>query len=122
MLKMSNTSFCLQACLFSLIWRFSQSSKVWLTNNTRITLHLMFINFSLLFIGAIKSEVILSFLGLGVKSGPSWGIMISQSGQEVINGFFWQIGTATALMFGLVLAFNVLSDSLQDAFDPKHIS
>ena len=31
------------------------------------TMHLMLINFSLLFIGAIKSEVILTFLGLGVK-------------------------------------------------------
>ena len=85
------------------------------------TAHLMFINFSLLFIGAVKSEVILSFLGLGVKKGPSWGIMISQSAQEVVNGFFWQIGAATVLMFGLVLAFNVLTDSLQDAFDPKHV-
>lgn len=82
--------------------------------------HLMLINFSLLFIGAVKSEVILSFLGLGVKEGPSWGIMISQASSEVVNGFFWQIGTATALMFGLVLAFNIVSDSLQDAFDPKH--
>lgn len=84
------------------------------------TLHLLLINFSLLFIGAIKSEVILSYLGLGVKTGPSWGIMISQSGSEVINSFFWQIATATAFMFGLVLAFNIVSDALQDAFDPKH--
>lgn len=83
--------------------------------------HLMLINFSLLFIGAIKSEVILSFLGLGVKKGPSWGIMISQSGQEVINGFYWQIGTATVFMFGLVLAFNILSDALQDILDPRHV-
>jgi peptide/nickel transport system permease protein len=85
------------------------------------TIHLVFINFSLLFIGAIKSEVILSFLGLGVKEGPSWGIMISQSKQEVINGFYWQLGSATALMFVLVLAFNILTDALQDAFDPKHV-
>lgn len=83
--------------------------------------YLMLINFSLLFIGAIKSEVILSFLGLGVKRGPSWGIMISQSKVEVINSFFWQIGTATAFMFFLVLAFNVLSDALQDVLDPKHV-
>ncbi|MFO0429119.1 MAG: ABC transporter permease [Planctomyces sp.] len=83
--------------------------------------HLMLINFSLLFIGAIKSEVILSFLGLGVKKGPSWGIMISQSGQEVINGFFWQIGAATVFMFVLVLAFNILSDAMQDILDPKHV-
>jgi peptide/nickel transport system permease protein len=86
------------------------------------TSHLIFINFSLLFIGAIKSEVILTFLGLGVKNEPSWGVMIDQSKQEVVNDFFWQIGSATALMFGLVLAFNIFTDALQDALDPKHIA
>ena len=85
------------------------------------TAHLMFINFSLLFVGAIKAEVILSFLGLGVKNQPSWGVMISQAKAEVLNGFFWQIGAATAFMLVLVLAFNILSDALQDAFDPKHV-
>jgi peptide/nickel transport system permease protein len=83
-------------------------------------LFLVFINFSLIFIGAIKSEVILSFLGIGVVGQPSWGVMISESKSEVLNQFFWQIGAATAFMFGLVLAFNVFSDALQDAFDPKH--
>ena len=39
----------------------------------------------------------------------------------MINGFFWQIGAATAFMVVLVLAFNTLSDALQDAFDPKHV-
>jgi len=85
------------------------------------TTHLMFINFSLIFIGAIKAEVILSFLGLGVKNEPSWGVMINQSRQEVLSGFMWQIGGATFFMFTLVLAFNILSDALQDAFDPKHV-
>jgi peptide/nickel transport system permease protein len=85
------------------------------------TAHLMFINFSLLFIGAVKAEVILSFLNLGVKHEPSWGVMISQAKQEVVSGFFWQIGAATGFMVVLVLAFNVLSDALQDAFDPKHV-
>lgn len=83
--------------------------------------HLMLINFSLLFIGAIKSEVILSFLGIGVQNGASWGLMIDAARDEVLNGFFWQIGAATALMFGLVLAFNILSDALQDILDPKHV-
>jgi len=85
------------------------------------TSHLMFINMSLLFIGAIKGEVVLTFLGLGLKDGASWGIMISQSKPEVVAGFFWQIGAATFFMFVLVLAFNVLTDALQDAFDPKHV-
>ncbi len=83
--------------------------------------HLMLINFSLLFIGAIKSEVILSFLGLGVQEGASWGVMISFAKDEVVNGNFWQIGVATAFMFVLVLAFNVLSDAMQDILDPKHV-
>ncbi len=85
------------------------------------TAYLLFINMSLLFVGAIKAEVILSFLGLGVQGQPSWGIMIKDAKDEVINGFFWQIGAATAFMFVLVLAFNIVSDALQDAFDPKHV-
>ncbi len=85
------------------------------------TSHLMFINSSLLFIGAIKGEVVLTYLGLGLKEGASWGIMISQSNTEIVSGFFWQIGAATFFMFVLVLAFNILTDALQDAFDPKHV-
>jgi len=86
------------------------------------TAHLMFINFSLLLIGAIKGEVILTFLGLGLKQGASWGIMIRDSAQQVVNNNFWQIGAATFFMFLLVLAFNIFTDALQDALDPKHIA
>ncbi len=82
-------------------------------------LHLAFINFSLVFIGAIKSEVILSFLGLGVQDQASWGIMIDQSRAELATDFYWQIGAATAFMFVLVLAFNLFTDALQDVLDPK---
>ncbi|MEZ6105221.1 MAG: ABC transporter permease [Pirellulaceae bacterium] len=87
------------------------------------TIHLMLINFSLLLIGAIKSEVILSYLALGVQpgAGASWGIMIRDAKSEVLESFFWQIGAASVLMFIFVLAFNILSDALQDAFDPKHV-
>jgi len=85
------------------------------------TFHIMFINFSLLFIGAIKNEVILSFLGLGVSGQPSWGTMISNAKDDLSNYFFWEVGVASFLLFGLVLAFNIVSDALQDAFDPKHV-
>jgi len=83
------------------------------------TMHLVLVNFALLFVGAIKSEVILSYLGLGVQGEPSWGIMINQARAELINGFYWQIGAATVAMFGLVLSFNIFADALQDALDPK---
>lgn len=85
------------------------------------TIHIMFINLSLLFIGAIKSEVVLSFLGLGVKGQPSWGVMINQAKDDISVLFFWEVVSASVLMFGLVLAFNIVSDALQDAFDPKHV-
>ena len=85
------------------------------------TMHLVLVYFALLFVGAIKSEVILSYLGLGVQAEPSWGIMIDQARAELINGFYWQIGAATAAMFGLVLSFNVFADALQDALDPKSL-
>ncbi len=96
-------------------------SRILLKHVVPNTAYLLFINMSLLFVGAIKAEVILSFLGLGVQGLPSWGIMIRDAKDEVINGFFWQIGAATAFMFVLVLAFNIVSDALQDAFDPKHV-
>ncbi|VAX39769.1 Oligopeptide transport system permease protein OppC (TC 3.A.1.5.1), partial [hydrothermal vent metagenome] len=70
---------------------------------------------------AIKGEVILSYLGLGVQGQPSWGIMIRDSKEDVVLGVFWELGAATLLMFILVYAFNILSDALQDAFDPKHV-
>lgn len=85
------------------------------------TMHIVLVYFALLFVAAIKSEVIISFLGLGVQGEPSWGIMIKQSQAELINGFYWQIGAATFAMFGLVLCFNIFADALQDALDPKHL-
>lgn len=85
------------------------------------TMHIVLVYFALLFVAAIKSEVIISFLGLGVQGEPSWGIMIKQSQAELINGFYWQIGAATFAMFVLVLSFNIFADALQDALDPKSL-
>jgi peptide/nickel transport system permease protein len=85
-------------------------------------MYLIFINFSLAFVSAIKGEVILSYLGLGVQGQPSWGVMIRDSKDDVVLGVFWELGAATLMMFVLVYAFNILSDALQDAFDPKHVA
>ncbi len=82
-------------------------------------LHLVIINFSLMFVYAVKTEVILSFLGLGVAGQPSWGVMIDEAKQELFQGVWWQLGAATLGMFGIVLAFNVFGDALRDALDPK---
>ncbi len=82
-------------------------------------LHIVIINFSLQFQIAIKSEVILSYLGLGVQGRPSWGTMINDAKLELARGNWWQLAAATFAMFVVVLAFNLLGDALRDALDPK---
>lgn len=81
--------------------------------------HLLIINFTQTFDSAIKAEVVLSFLGLGVVGRPSWGTMIDDSKLELARGVWWQLAAATLAMFLIVLAFNVLGDALRDALDPK---
>lgn len=81
--------------------------------------HLIIINFSFLFIGAVKVEVILSYLGLGVQGIPSWGTMIDEAKLELARGVWWQLGAATLAMLFVVLALNILGDALRDALDPK---
>ncbi|MGZ3721860.1 MAG: ABC transporter permease [Bdellovibrionales bacterium] len=84
------------------------------------TFHLILINFTLGFITAVKSEVILSYLGLGVKPGtPSWGMMISDAKLELSREIWWGLAAATIFMFFLVLAFTLFNDALRDALDPK---
>lgn len=81
--------------------------------------HIVIINFSLQFQTAIKSEVILSYLGLGVQGRPSWGIMIDDAKLELARGVWWQLAAATLAMFIIVLSLNILGDAVRDALDPK---
>jgi peptide/nickel transport system permease protein len=86
------------------------------------TLHILLVQMTLCFVDAIKAEVVLSFLGLGVKDGMSWGLMISESTLEFLAGHFNNLVAASGLMFGLVFAFNMFADALQDALDPKQVA
>lgn len=82
-------------------------------------MHIVIINLSLQFQTAIKMEVILSYLGLGVQGQPSWGVMIDDAKLELARGYWWQLSAATVAMFFIVLAFNLFGDALRDALDPK---
>jgi len=85
------------------------------------TMHILLIQTSIAFVAAIKTEVILSFLGLGVQDGVSWGLMLAESTQEVLAGHFNNFLAASIMLFALLMGFNLLVDSLQDAFDPKRV-
>ena len=82
--------------------------------------HLVIIYFTLTFAGAVMLEVIVSYLGFGVQNAPSWGVMISDGQEQLWRGIWWDLAAATGFIFVLVLALNILGDSLRDAFDPKN--
>ena len=86
------------------------------------TLHVLLVQASIAFVAAIKTEVILSFLGLGVQRGVSWGLMLAESTQEVLAGHFNNFLAASVMLFGLLMGFNLLADALQDAFDPRQVT
>ena len=56
----------------------------------------------------------LSFLGLGVQDGVSWGLMLAESTQEVPAGHFANFAAASGMLFALLMGFNLLADALQD--------
>jgi ABC-type dipeptide/oligopeptide/nickel transport system permease subunit len=82
--------------------------------------HVALVQLSILVVGFIKAEVILSFLGFGVPVGTvSWGSMLNEAQNELILGKWWQLAAAATAMALLVTAFSLLTDALRDALDPK---
>ncbi|MEW6239704.1 MAG: ABC transporter permease [Chloroflexota bacterium] len=61
----------------------------------------------------------LAFLGLGTQPpAPDWGLMVSEGRTYMLNQ--WWIATFPGLaIFIVVLAFNLLGDTLRDIFDPR---
>ncbi|HET6469547.1 MAG TPA: ABC transporter permease [Geminicoccaceae bacterium] len=64
-------------------------------------------------------EASLSFLGLGVQPPvPSWGSMVADGRQFLLDA--WWVSTLPGVMIlVLVLAINLASQGLRDAFDPR---
>jgi oligopeptide transport system permease protein len=82
--------------------------------------HVILVRMSLLVVGFIKAEVILSYLGLGVGvEDVSWGTMLAEAQSELILGYWWQLAAATVFMAVFVTAFSLLADAVRDALDPK---
>jgi peptide/nickel transport system permease protein len=82
--------------------------------------HVVLVRMGLLVVGFIKAEVILSYLGLGVRVDQvSWGTMLAEAQAELILGHWWQLVSATVFMAVFVTAFSLMADALRDALDPK---
>jgi ABC-type dipeptide/oligopeptide/nickel transport system permease subunit len=75
---------------------------------------------SLLIPLAIVTEAALSFLGVGVPApAPDWGQMIDDASGYYQYGSWWYLFFPSVALLITTLAFNILGDSVRDAFDPR---
>jgi peptide/nickel transport system permease protein len=71
---------------------------------------------------SISTESILSFIGIGVQPPTSdWGKMVAD-GQGFMFLAPWLVIFPGLMILLTVLAFNLISDGLRDALDPRHRS
>jgi len=82
-------------------------------------IHVAIVTSSLVLLAAVKGEVILTYLGLGVQDGASWGLLIAGASQDLTNDIWGPlVGTVTA-MFLLIYSLSAIGDALRDVLDPR---
>lgn len=97
---------------FTIIWRHLLPN----------VMHIVLISIVLDFSGLVLAEAVLSYINIGVDpSMHSWGNMINSARLEMAREpvVWWSLAAAFVLMFVLVLAANLFSDAVRDAFDPR---
>jgi len=85
-------------------------------------LHIVLITVVLDFSGLVLAEAVLSYVNIGVDpSTNSWGNMINSARLEMAREpvVWWSLSASLFFMFSLVLAANLFSDVVRDAFDPR---
>ncbi len=85
-------------------------------------MHIIMIAVVLDFSGLVLAEAVLSYVGVGVDPTMfSWGNMINGARLEMAREpmVWWSLLAAFMFMFVLVLAANLFSDAVRDAFDPR---
>lgn len=85
-------------------------------------MHIVLIVVVLDFSGLVLAEAVLSYINIGVDPNTnSWGNMINSARLELAREpvVWWSLLAAFVFMFALVLAANLFSDVVRDAFDPR---
>lgn len=81
--------------------------------------HIAIVTSSLMVLNAIKAEVMLTYLGVGIQDGASWGSMITAAPGELSNEIWWSLTAVVFFMFLIIYALNIVGDALRDILDPK---
>ncbi len=85
-------------------------------------MHIILISVVIDFSGLVLAEAVLSYINIGVDpSMNSWGNMINSARMEMAREpvVWWALAASFIFMFVLVLAANLFSDAVRDAFDPR---
>jgi len=85
-------------------------------------MHIVLISIVLDFSGLVLAEAVLAYVEIGVDpTMNSWGNMINSARLEMSREpiVWWSLFAAFCFMFVLVLAANLFSDAVRDAFDPR---
>jgi len=82
-------------------------------------LHVAIATSSLVLVAAIKGEVILTWLGLGVQDGASWGLLIAGAAQDLTNGLWAPLAGTVVAMFLLIWSISAIGDASRDVLDPR---
>ena len=85
-------------------------------------MHIVLISVVIDFSGLVLAEAVLAYVEIGVDpSMNSWGNMINSARLEMSREpiVWWSLFAAFCFMFILVLAANLFSDAVRDAFDPR---
>jgi peptide/nickel transport system permease protein len=70
--------------------------------------------------GLILAESTLSFLGVGIPDPiPTWGKMVDEGYDFIINGVWWSSFFPGLAIFLLVMSLNFFGDWLRDRLDPR---
>ena len=69
--------------------------------------------------GAILSEAVLSFLGIGIPTEQSWGTLLNEALGSGGSFFWWLALYPGAAIFLTVFSYNLIGESLRDAMDPR---
>ncbi len=85
-------------------------------------MHIVLISVVLDFSALVLAEAVLAYVNIGVDpTTNSWGNMINGARLEMAREpiVWWSLTAAFVFMFTLVLAANLFSDAVRDAFDPR---
>ena len=81
--------------------------------------HVAIVTSTLVLLAAVKAEVILTWLGLGVQDGASWGLLVAGAAQDLASDIWGPLAGTAAAMFLLIYSLSAIGDALRDVLDPR---